>query len=42
VDGIHILNLFGNLAIELTIRYNEDEWLLRTYDNIEFLHLIYD
>jgi 3-aminobutyryl-CoA ammonia-lyase len=41
VDGARILNLFGDLATELTIRYDGDEGLLRAYDNIEFLHPIY-
>ena len=37
VDGARILNLFGDVATELTIRYDGDEGLLRAYDNIEFL-----
>lgn len=37
VDGARILNLFGDLATELTIRYDGDEGLLRAYDEIEFL-----
>ncbi len=37
VDGARILNLFGDLATELTIRYDGDEGLLRAYDKIEFL-----
>lgn len=37
VDGARILNLFGDLATELTIRYDGDEGLLRAYDNVEFL-----
>jgi len=36
VDGARILNLFGDLATELTIRYDGDEGLLRAYDKIEF------
>ena len=36
VDGARILNLFGDLATELTIRYDGDEGLLRAYDNVEF------
>tara|TARA_Y100000996_G_C22536441_1_gene648422 strand:- start:1123 stop:1518 length:396 start_codon:yes stop_codon:yes gene_type:complete len=41
VDGSRILNLFGDLATELTIRYDGDEGLLRAYDNIEFLQPVY-
>ncbi len=37
VDGARILNLFGDLATELTIRYDGDEGLLRAYDKVEFL-----
>jgi 3-aminobutyryl-CoA ammonia-lyase len=37
VDGARILNLFGDLATELTIQYDGDEGLLRAYDKIEFL-----
>ncbi len=36
VDGARILNLFGDLSTELTIRYDGDEGLLRAYDNVEF------
>tara|TARA_B100000929_G_scaffold193830_1_gene153695 strand:- start:43 stop:441 length:399 start_codon:yes stop_codon:yes gene_type:complete len=41
VDGAYILNLFGDVATELTIRIDGDEGLLRAYDNIEFLLPIY-
>lgn len=37
VDGARILNLFGDLATELTINHDGDEGLLRAYENIEFL-----
>lgn len=37
VDGAKILNLFGDLATELTIRFDGDEGLLRAYDQVEFL-----
>ena len=37
VDGARILNLFGDLATELTIRYDGDEGLFRAYDQVEFL-----
>ena len=37
VDGARILNLFGDLATELTIQYDGDEGLLRAYDKVEFL-----
>ena len=35
------MNLFGDLATELTIRYDGDEGLIRAYDNVEFLEPIY-
>ncbi len=41
VDGARILNLFGDLATELTIRYDGDEGLLRAYDKVEFLAPVY-
>ncbi len=41
VDGAKILNLFGDVATELTIRYDGDEGLLRAYDNVEFLAPVY-
>ena len=37
VDGARILNLFGDVATELLIRYDGDEGLFRAYDSIEFL-----
>ena len=37
VDGARILNLFGDLATELTISHDGDEGLLRAYENVEFL-----
>ena len=37
VDGSHILKLFGDIATEITIRYDGDEGLLRAYENVEFL-----
>ncbi len=37
VDGARILQLFGDLATELTINHDGDEGLLRAYENIEFL-----
>ena len=37
VDGARILNLFGEVATELTIRYDGDEGLFRAYDTVEFL-----
>ncbi len=36
VDGARILNMFGDLATELTINYDGDEGLLRAYDKVEF------
>jgi len=41
VDGARILNLFGDLATELTIRYDGDEGLLRAYDTVEFLEPVH-
>jgi 3-aminobutyryl-CoA ammonia-lyase len=41
VDGARILKLFGDLATELTIRYDGDEGLLRAYDSVEFLSPVY-
>ena len=41
VDGSYILNLFGDVATELTIRIDGDEGLLRAYDNVEFLSPVY-
>ncbi len=37
VAGACILRLFGDLATELTIRYDGDEGLLRAYESVEFL-----
>ena len=37
VDGARILNLFGDVATELLIRYDGDEGLFRAYSSIEFL-----
>tara|TARA_B100001013_G_C24516662_1_gene405207 strand:+ start:447 stop:845 length:399 start_codon:yes stop_codon:yes gene_type:complete len=41
VDGAYVLNLFGDVATELTIRIDGDEGLLRSYDNVEFLSPVY-
>ncbi len=41
VDGARILNLFGDVATELTIRYDGDEGLLRAYGSVEFLAPVY-
>jgi 3-aminobutyryl-CoA ammonia-lyase len=41
VDGARILKLFGDVATELTIRYDGDEGLLRAYDSVEFLSPVY-
>ncbi|MFQ5847776.1 MAG: 3-aminobutyryl-CoA ammonia lyase [Candidatus Methylomirabilales bacterium] len=41
VAGSHILRLFGNLATELTIRYDGDEGLLRAYESVEFFVPMY-
>jgi 3-aminobutyryl-CoA ammonia-lyase len=37
VDGSRILNLFGDVATELLIRYDGDEGLFRAYSSVEFL-----
>jgi len=36
VDGARILNLFGDAATELSIRYDGDEGLCRAYESVEF------
>jgi len=41
VDGSHIMKLFGDVATELTIRYDGDEGLLRAYENVEFLEPVH-
>ena len=41
VDGAKILNLFGDVATELLVRYDGDEGLFKAYDSIEFLAPIY-
>jgi len=41
VDGSHIMKLFGDVATELTIRYDGDEGLLRAYEKVEFLEPVH-
>lgn len=41
LDGAHIMKLFGDVATELTIRYDGDEGLLRAYENVEFLKPVF-
>ena len=41
LDGAHVMKLFGDVATELTIRYDGDEGLLRGYENVEFLEPVY-
>jgi 3-aminobutyryl-CoA ammonia-lyase len=41
VDGARILQLFGDVGTELTIRLDGDEGLFRAYDSIEFLAPVY-
>jgi 3-aminobutyryl-CoA ammonia-lyase len=41
VDGAHIMKLFGDVATELTIRFDGDEGLLRAYEKVEFLKPVY-
>jgi len=37
VDGAKMLNLFGDVATELLIRYDGDEGLFVAYDKVEFV-----
>lgn len=37
VDGAKMLQLFGDVATELLIRYDGDEGLFRAYEKVEFL-----
>lgn len=41
VDGAKMLNLFGDVATELLIKYDGDEGLFRAYDKVEFLAPVY-
>lgn len=41
VDGARILNLFGDVATELLIRYDGDEGLFRAYSSVDFLSPVY-
>ena len=41
LDGAHIMKFFGDVATELTIRFDGDEGLLRAYENVEFLEPVY-
>lgn len=41
VDGARILELFGDAATELLIRYDGDEGLFRAYSSVEFLAPVY-
>lgn len=41
VDGAKMLQLFGDVATELLIRYDGDEGLFCAYDNVEFLAPVY-
>ena len=41
VDGARMLNLFGDVATELLIRYDGDEGLFRAYSSVEFLAPVY-
>ena len=41
VAGAKILELFGDVATELTIIHDGDEGLLRSYENVEFLAPVY-
>ncbi len=41
VDGARMLNLFGDVATELLVRYDGDEGLFRAYDSVEFLAPVY-
>ena len=41
VDGARMLQLFGDVATELLIRFDGDEGLFVAYDNVEFLAPVY-
>ncbi len=41
VDGAKMLQLFGDVATELLIRYDGDEGLFKAYDNVEFMAPVY-
>lgn len=41
VDGAKMLQLFGDVATELLIRYDGDEGLFKAYDSIEFMAPVY-
>ncbi|ABV32795.1 MULTISPECIES: 3-aminobutyryl-CoA ammonia lyase [Pseudothermotoga] len=41
VDGARILQLIGDVATELLIRFDGDEGLFRAYDSVEFLNPVY-
>ena len=41
VDGAKMLQLFGDVATELLIRYDGDEGLFVAYDNVEFVAPVY-
>ena len=41
VDGAKILQLFGDVGTELSIRFDGDEGLFRAYDSIDFLAPVY-
>ena len=41
VDGARMLQLFGDVATELLIRFDGDEGLFRAYDSIDFLQPVY-
>jgi 3-aminobutyryl-CoA ammonia-lyase len=41
VDGAKMLNLFGDVATELLIKYDGDEGLFRAYSSVEFLAPVY-
>jgi len=41
VDGARMLQLFGDVATELLIRFDGDEGLFRAYEKVEFLAPVY-
>src|SRR5213592_1476534 len=41
VDGARILQLFGDVATEISIRHDGDEGLLRAYESVEFLEPVF-
>lgn len=41
VDGAHVVHIFGDVATEISIKFDGDEGLFLRYDEIEFLAPVY-